>query len=153
MDELSKAIKVLAEARLYAEAVENAYDAAMREWEQQHAPMLADRELRKAATKEAEAIVRELAIAAYNDTGDKKPHPAATIRVMRRVDYEKDDALIWVKANAPTLLVLDKKGFESGVKAGLFANAPALVVDDPTAAISRDLDIYALEDTDNDGAK
>ena len=99
------------------------------------------RDLLQADMKKAETEAREMILAAYAETGNKKPVPGAGIRVTRSVAYDLDAALGWCKENAPAFLTLDRKAFEKAVLAGL-PGAPADVDESPTATIAKDLSAY-----------
>ncbi len=57
--------------------------------------------------------VNEQTVAWYEATGDKRPVPGASIRLLRRLRYDVAKATDWCMMNAPTLLRLDTKRFEA----------------------------------------
>lgn len=68
--------------------------------------------------KVAEEKLRAATLAAYQETGNKKPAPGVGIRIMKALDYEECQAIEWaVEAGAGNCLKLDKKNFEKAAEA------------------------------------
>jgi hypothetical protein len=88
--------------------------------------------------KRAEAEAREAILAAYRDTGNKKPAEGAGVRVTRKARYDIAVATTWAQESAPALLVLDTKAFE---KANL-PDAPIEWEEIPSATIATNLTMY-----------
>jgi hypothetical protein len=86
----------------------------------------------------AEAEARAAIVAAYRETGNKKPAEGAGIRVTRKAVYDMALATAWAQVSAPALMVLDAKAFE---KANL-PGAPIEWEETPTATIATDLAMY-----------
>ena len=86
----------------------------------------------------AETEARDAILAAYRETGSKKPAEGAGVRVTRKARYDLAIATAWAQASAPALLVLDTKAFE---KANL-PGAPIEWEETPTATIATDLSMY-----------
>ena len=85
----------------------------------------------------ADARVRELALASYAATGSKQPAKGVTIRVGKRLVYDRIKASEWARANAPALFALDIKAWEKA--APTLPDAPIEVVEEPSVAIASDL--------------
>jgi hypothetical protein len=86
----------------------------------------------------AETEARDAILAAYRETGNKKPAEGAGVRVTRKARYDLAIATAWAQTSAPALLVLDAKAFE---KANL-PGAPIEWEETPTATIATDLTMY-----------
>jgi hypothetical protein len=107
---------------------------------------------RAAAQKKSAYIdeaIRESAIEIYNHEGEKHPHPAVSIAVSTKLEYDKYDALLYAREYAKFLVVpesLNEKGFEKWCKTGYGDYTPAFVkvIEEPTARISTDLTGYVL---------
>lgn len=57
------------------------------------------------------------AIAEYNRTGEKKPHPAVEVKIMTEVLYDDEEALKYARIHIPNAVKLDTKKFEAAAKA------------------------------------
>jgi len=93
-----------------------------------------------------EAQVREAALNEHSRTGNKRPHPAATIKAYTVLQYRDDAALAYCREHLPQALVvtLNAKVFEPVARAaGLdFVTARQ----DLRATIARDLSAYLSEE-------
>jgi len=103
-----------------------------------------------------EELVRSLALIEYARTGDKRPHPAAGIRVYTILDYEPEAALQYCLRHNTDALQLDKRAFEKAAKATVGAVDTgvelgdaaddlmgfATVLQEPRVAIRQDLSEY-----------
>ena len=144
MNELQRAIHKVARLRYEAETLleaEAKAEAALNNTPEHRAYKAAQE--RTAATlaelRHAEAEARELAVKAYRETGSKKPARGVKIAVYERVLYDRDEALAWCKANAPTLVyeALNEQAFR---KTALhLPGAPVEVTSDPRARLDADL--------------
>lgn len=94
-----------------------------------------------------ETELRRHAIALHNILGDRKNMVWVGVRAMKRVEYDVAEATEWSRANAPGLLVLDKKAFEKAMKAGIFVtnDVPARVFEELTGTIKSDLSALISE--------
>lgn len=91
----------------------------------------------KARCDAADAKVRELALAAFAENGSKQPSKWVTIRVNKRLRYDRTEASEWARVNAPAFFTLDVKAFE---KAALsLPGAPVEVIEEPSVAVASDL--------------
>ena len=119
----------LANLQLVVKAAQQAFMAA-------HADLLSDLTVRTEAVATAEAELRAVALERFSATEDKAPVPGVSIRVQKRIVYDRDEALAWAKAKG-VALALDTKAFEGLAKHD--RSLPAQVVDEPQATIARDL--------------
>ena len=104
----------------------------------------------------AEADVRMMALGEFERSGNKHPHPAASVRIYTVLDYSEDAAIGYCVRHNQGALRLDKKAFEKAAKKILEAmdegvdlgdaaeDLDGLVVigSDPRVAIKRDLSEY-----------
>lgn len=91
-----------------------------------------------------DGFVRENALEAYGKNGNKTPHPAVKIRVMKAISYEVADAFAWCHEHLTAALKLDTKLFEKHAKA-VEDTTPlgfVYIIDEPQVAIDRDLSEY-----------
>jgi hypothetical protein len=75
--------------------------------------------------------------------GNKRPHPAITIREMTKLDYDPKRAREWADTNLRSALVLDVKRFE---KAILATEAPEFVTihKEQQVTVASDLSPYVI---------
>ena len=91
--------------------------------------------------------IRHDAIGQYNETGEKRPHPAVGIRITTKLIYPAGKALLWCIDNMRTALKYDKRMFEKHARA-VADTIPVEFVHikkEPQATISRDLSDYLAE--------
>ncbi len=87
---------------------------------------------------EEEAKLRELVLAAYADTGNKKPAHGVGIRIVKELEYDESKALDWaVASGADACLSLQKSNFKK-VADGLKLDFVA-IKEVPQATISKEL--------------
>lgn len=90
--------------------------------------------------EQAETALRDAGWQAYQDTGDKAPHPAIKIKLFTVLKYDLGRAKDYCIAHLPNALKLDARTFEKA--------APALGLDwveeakEPRAEIAGDLSAY-----------
>jgi hypothetical protein len=112
---------------------------------------LAEAEQRQAEMKQTiadlEAKVRELALEAYQVTGEKKVAPGVGIRVNTSHSYSVAEMYVWCEANAPAFILhsVDAKAIGKVAKSLQERGAPIILTEEPTATIATDLD-KALSD-------
>lgn len=94
--------------------------------------------------RDAEARLRELALATYAATGSKQPTPGVGIRVVTKVLYDRDQALDWAIEHQMALK-LDERAFERIVRANPSTVPIATVAQEATATIANDLSPYVDE--------
>jgi hypothetical protein len=85
----------------------------------------------------AEQELREATLARFKDSGDKKPGPGVSVRMVTKLSYEPTAAFDWAKQH-DIALTLDTKAFEKLAKAGMAAEV-ATVTNEPQAIIATDL--------------
>ena len=61
----------------------------------------------------AKALFGMEAIAEYNRSGEKKPHPAVEIKIMTEILYDDEEALKYARLHIPNAVKLDAKKFEA----------------------------------------
>ena len=132
----------LATLQLEVKAAQQAFALA-------HADLLSDVAIRAAAVTTAEAELRAVALERFSATEDKAPAPGVSIRIQKRIQYDREQALAWAKAKfyapwstsigvaAGVALTLDTKAFEGLAKHD--RTVPAQVIDEPQATIAKDL--------------
>ena len=137
MNELEEQIKVVAQARKVAEVEAQAKKIAYEQWEEDHSIMLGMVAESKQAVTDAEALLRELTLKAYKETGDKHPAKGVDIREVTTYSYNEDEALKWAIEHKMALK-LDKDKFKNHVK----ADPPNFVTvsQEPQATISSNLE-------------
>ena len=104
-------IKRVAEARQRLEEATNIRIEAYNKWKEDNKLIFDTGETALKTCVEAETLLRELTIKAYNETGSKAPAPGVGIRVTTKLEYDLDVALTWAHAHNMAL-ALDKKAFE-----------------------------------------
>jgi hypothetical protein len=90
-----------------------------------------------------EARLREAAINQYRETLEKK-FPGVSVRINRRLEYDRTVALQYVTDKLPALLSFDEKQFERFVLAVIDAGQPVTFVtvrEEPTAAIATRIEV------------
>jgi len=87
-----------------------------------------------------EQAVRETALEAYLETGNKHPHPAITIKVFTKLDYDEEQAVTYCVEHLPKALKVDKRKFEAVAKAAELDFVQ--ITDDPKATVATDLSEY-----------
>lgn len=85
-----------------------------------------------------EEEVREATLAAYTETGNKKPVEGVGIRMVTRLEYEAERALEWATEHK-SCLALDKKKFDAIAKAQAMPLPFVRVVEEAQATIAREL--------------
>jgi hypothetical protein len=92
--------------------------------------------------------VKEMTIKEYEQTGNKKPHPATGIREVTEVDILDPIAAIeWCKFNFSPGLALDEKAFIDFAKVGKAPKDLVNVRKEITATVSKDLSEYLSDVT------
>lgn len=89
---------------------------------------------------DAKARVHAVALASYEATGNKQPHPAVKVILYTILDYDLADALEYARQHLPKALKLDKRTFERAAK----AIEPDFVTigQEPRTRIASDLSSY-----------
>ncbi|MCP3684421.1 MAG: hypothetical protein GY861_17215 [bacterium] len=87
----------------------------MEKFQEDNKPLFEEIAKTQEALEEVEMKVKELALAEYKETGEKKLHGGIGIRIMQKLDYEEEKAFEWAKAHK-ICLKLDAKTFEKLAK-------------------------------------
>lgn len=141
---LEVAVRTLAERRREVRLLQAEVAERRQELEQMfEARRLAEAEARLkdavAALEAADMQTRELAVAVYRDTLNKRPVAGVEVRLFRRLVYDRCQVLDWCRLNAPALLTVDWAAFTK-TALGL-PGAPVTVEDEPRAFITADLEV------------
>ncbi|KKK92581.1 hypothetical protein LCGC14_2701490 [marine sediment metagenome] len=132
-------IDVVVEAREKAQEMANKKKAMYDEFISQHTDFFGDVVVAAAACSEAEDALREMAVAIYKKTDDKKVAPGVGIRVVTKLEYDPNVALDWGIAHHGIALKLDAKAFETVVKATPNIVDFVTITDKATATIATEL--------------
>lgn len=150
--DLDQAILVLARERLALQRVkekrQEAYDQMIQTEEGKRWQSL-DATARNIAWRieTLESLIRDRALDCFSKSGEKKPHPAVSIRMRTVLSYDPDRALAWCKVYLPKALSLNRKIFEKHARA-VAETHPVPFVEirkEPQATIARDLSRYLQE--------
>jgi hypothetical protein len=92
---LNEAIQTVVAARTQYQEVHTQVQHLREAWATHYAPLLQDEALQKQTLRQAEAVLRRLAIAMYQATGSKELASGVRVREMTRLTYDPQDALAW----------------------------------------------------------
>ena len=86
--------------------------------------------------KELDTALREEAVAAYEQTGDKNPAEFVSIRITKQISYDDKKAVDWaISHNMPNLLATKKAAFK---KQAQLVDLPFVeITEKPTAVIKK----------------
>lgn len=106
---------------------------------------VAQTEARKFANtgvEDSERLVRQAAVEAWRETGEKSIAPGLSIRMMKALDYSDADALRYCKSGLDAAIALDRNVFEKVMFAMDADVLPSFVrlSEKPTATIATDLE-------------
>lgn len=133
---LREQIKVVAEARQALSIAVDAKKLLHDEWENQNIELLNDVARKITVTADAEALLRELTLQTYAETGNKAPAVGVGIRVRTILSYLASDALSWAIEHK-LALKLDSSTFEKIAKT---SNLPFVTIsEEPQATIATEL--------------
>ncbi|KKM06273.1 hypothetical protein LCGC14_1745660 [marine sediment metagenome] len=137
VEELLAQIKVVAEARKVAELEAEAKKSAYKQWEEDYSIMLGMVAESMQAVVDAEALLRELTLKAYAETGEKAPAVGVSVKIFEVLRYDKDEAMKWGVEHR-IALKLDTLTFEKIAKVeGLEF---VTITEEPQAQIAQNLD-------------
>lgn len=89
---------------------------------QQHSDLINAKCKAASDCSEAEAQLRHMTLAAYHDTGNKKPAQGVGIRIAKSLQYDENSAKHWAITNGHIMFLrLDRAGFEGWYNAQLKA--------------------------------
>ena len=85
--------------------------------------------------------IRQQCVAVYKETGEKRPHPAAEIRMYTNIIYDEKDAVAFCMERLPEALRVDKRQFKAFV---LNVTAPDFVQveKEPRCFLATDLSLF-----------
>lgn len=119
--------------------------AALRaQFEADIAPLVEEAQIAAQACSESEEAARQLVVAIYETTGEKKPLEGAAVRVSTKLQYDKEEAFAKAKAMGVAIVpeTLDVKAFEKIAKASPDSFPFVQVVEEPSATLASDLSAY-----------
>ena len=125
------------------------YGARVAAWQESARDLNADLDVTKATLRDAEQMLREMALAEYARTGSKQPGPGVGIREVKRLEYDEAAAFTWAKSH-DLALKLDTAAFESIAKGGATVECVTIRLE-PQATIATDL-VKALGEEGDDGS-
>ena len=138
-EQLQEQVRRVAEARRNLTAMQNVVIEKRKAFEEAVRSDLAATQSAMLLADQAEAALRALVLADFEQTGDKKPVEGVEVKSFETLSYDATDAFAWAKQTgmAVTPEALDVKAFEKIAKATKldFVN----VVVEPKVTIARDL--------------
>ena len=79
----------------------------------------------------------------YETDGEKSPIDKVVVKIFRSLKYDTAKILEWCRANAPGVLIVNKKPFE---KMAVDIGAPVEVVEEPKCTLATDMSVYLEEE-------
>lgn len=152
MTDLTPMVRQLARLRAELQIVSDATKRLKAEWEQRpdvKANTDAVRTLTDQLTK-VEADLRAAALAEFQATADKHPHPAVSIKLTNSLSFDVGEALAWAREHMPVVLTLDTKAFGKAIKALPLMPECVKWSEVPTTNVATDLTEYLGVDPDAD---
>ena len=135
-NELKAQINGVVEARASLKEATEKRTSAYLDWLDENQPLLDTESSAKASCQEAEAFLRDLALDAYAETGDKAVAPGIGIRVLTLLDYDMQAALDWAMEHK-IALQLDIPTFKKIAKT---SSLPFVTIsEEPQATIATEL--------------
>lgn len=135
-NELKEQINVVVEAReLEAEATNRRMES-YGVWLKEHDQLFTNEKDAKLFCLEAEAILREMTLSAYTETGNKAPEIGVGIRKVTKLEYDPPLAMAWAIEHK-IALSLDRKNFEVFAKSQQLAFVT--ITEEPMATIATEL--------------
>jgi hypothetical protein len=92
----------------------------------------------KKTLAEEESRLREFTLAAYTETGSKKPATGVGIRIVKVCEFDPTEAKKWAIEKG-ACLALDETAYKAALTKGIFDCMPGTVKDVPQATIGKDL--------------
>jgi hypothetical protein len=108
------------------------------EFNQQHANLIEAKCGAASDCAQEEARLREMTLAAYRATGNKKPAPGVSIRIVKVCEFEPVEAKKWA-VSIGACLKLDEAAYKAALTKGIFDGMPGTVNEVPQATIAREL--------------
>jgi len=129
-------VERLFQARLTAASLEAETAQARRAFDEANAGLFQRREAARLELNEATGALRHAGLRAFQETGDLAPGPGLKVRMMKRMEYDEDEALGWALTHKMAVS-LDRVAFEK------LARATPLdfvrVYEEPQVTIATDL--------------
>ena len=94
----------------------------------------------QADVADAEGSVRKRALEMYQTDGNKRPHPAVTVKEFTTLSYDSAQALDYARQHLPQAVKLDTRAFEKAAK--VLELDFVTIAKDPRPTITRDLTPY-----------
>jgi len=104
----------------------------------------------QADVADATADVRKQALAIYDETGSKSPHPAVKVKMYTVLDYDDGEAVKYALLHLPQALKLVKRDFEKAAK--VLGLDFVTISQTPRASIAHNLDEFT-EQAGDEGTK
>ncbi|KKM97315.1 hypothetical protein LCGC14_1169370 [marine sediment metagenome] len=138
MTQLEEQIKVVMETRQYSKKMAGQRTAMYNSFMEENANFFGDVATAASVVSEAEALLRELTLKAYTETGSKNPAVGVGIREVTTYSYDSVVALAWGMEHG-LCLKLDDTAFKKQVKISPLPFVTATT--EPQATIATDLEI------------
>jgi hypothetical protein len=141
---LKTALTELAQIRAASVALNVRMHAAKEAFNLQHADLIHSINDHAARLAEAEALVRALTLAVYEQTGEKKAVVGAEVAIRTTYSYSDADAMAWAETALPNAITrkLDTKAIDKIASTGALPFATK--VETPTVRIASDLTAYEM---------
>ena len=142
MTDISELVKDLAIARNSLEFEKSILSDINEEIEQSYGEHIGVAKINigkaQSLVSDIDAKLRQAAIDLYNETGEKKPHPALVVKIYTVLNYESAKALEYCRQHLPGALSFNKAKFE---KVAMVAELDFVEIDDddPRPSIASDL--------------
>ena len=116
IDHLQTQIKLVAELRVRAQKARAAQIETRVTWENANKEIIELANFTARNVEDAEAILRELTLKVYAETGNKAPAPGVGVREITKLEYDSQVAFMWAQDHRMALK-LDTSAFEKIAKA------------------------------------
>ena len=138
---LEEQVKVVAKVRLQALEAKIKVNESRISWEASNAEILDTQNFCQMLQSEQEEILRKLTLEAYAlDKSNKTPAEGVAVKEITKLDYDQAQALFWGYQHE-MCLQLDKKTFESSVKANPHIFEFVTITQEPQATIATKLEV------------
>lgn len=136
--ELADQVREVRELRALYTSIEENINEKQAAWVKENEKLLRTGADHKARLSEAETSLRELTLAVYQKTGDKKPVRGVGIRMVKICEFEPVEAKKWAIEKG-ACLKLDEAAYKAALTKGIFDCMPGTVKEVPQATIGKDL--------------
>ena len=138
MTPLEDQIQKVRELRALHVSMKMGIDKKRAAWEKENEKLLTSEAACRKTLTEEEARLREFALTAYQETGDKKPAPGVGIRIVKVCEFDPTEAKKWA-VSIGACLALDETAYKAALTKGIFDCMPGTVKEVPQATISKEL--------------